>query len=221
MEIPVIRNVLEANEKIAAHLRELFAARQVLVLNLISSPGAGKTSLLERTLTDLMPEFRMAVIEGDLQTDNDARRVAATGAKAVQINTDGGCHLDSRMIKNALEHFDLTEIDILFIENVGNLVCPVEFDCGEDCKVALLSVTEGDDKPEKYPLLFNLAEAMVLNKTDLLPYVDFDTQKARRFACQLNKHLAIYELSCRNGEGLGAWYDWLRAKVQGKKQKSA
>lgn len=217
MEIPVIRNVLEANEKIAASLRELFAARQILVLNLISSPGAGKTSLLERTLTDLAPEFRMAVIEGDLQTDNDARRVAATGAKAVQINTDGGCHLDSRMVKNALKHFDLAEIDILFIENVGNLVCPVEFDCGEDSKVALLSVTEGDDKPEKYPLLFNLAEAMVLNKTDLLPYVDFDVQKARRFSCQLNKQLAIFELSCRNGEGLGAWYDWLRAKVRDKK----
>lgn len=216
MEIPVIRNVLEANEKIAGQLRELFAAQHVLVLNLISSPGAGKTSLLERTLTDLAPEFRMAVIEGDLQTDNDARRVAATGAKAVQINTDGGCHLDSRMIKSALEHFDLAETDILFIENVGNLVCPVEFDCGEDCKVALLSVTEGDDKPEKYPLLFNLAEALVLNKTDLLPYVDFDTQTARRFACQLNKHLAVFELSCRNGEGLEAWYDWLRAKAKQK-----
>lgn len=217
MEIPVIRNVLEANEKTAVQLRELFAQQHVLVLNLISSPGAGKTSLLERTLTDLAPEFRMAVIEGDLQTDNDARRVAATGAKAVQINTDGGCHLDSRMVQAALEHFDLTTIDILFIENVGNLVCPVEFDCGEDCKVALLSVTEGDDKPEKYPLLFNLAEAMVLNKTDLLPYVDFDVARARHFACQLNKNLAIFELSCRQGEGLTAWYDWLRAKVAAKK----
>ncbi|MEG2173773.1 MAG: hydrogenase nickel incorporation protein HypB, partial [Desulfovibrionaceae bacterium] len=127
MEIPVIRNVLEANEKIAGHLRELFTQQHVLVLNLISSPGAGKTSLLERTLTDLAPEFRMAVIEGDLQTDNDARRVAATGAKAVQINTDGGCHLDSRMVQSALTHFDLASTDILFIENVGNLVCPVEF----------------------------------------------------------------------------------------------
>lgn len=216
MEIPVIRNVLEANEKTAVQLRELFAQQHVLVLNLISSPGAGKTSLLERTLTDLAAEFRMAVIEGDLQTDNDARRVAATGAKAVQINTDGGCHLDSRMVQAALEHFDLAATNILFIENVGNLVCPVEFDCGEDCKVALLSVTEGDDKPEKYPLLFNLAEAMVLNKTDLLPYVDFDVARARRFACQLNKNLAVFELSCRQGEGLTAWYDWLRAKVAAK-----
>lgn len=217
MEIPVIRNVLEANEKTAADLRNLFVREKVLVLNLISSPGAGKTSLLERTLTDLAAEFRMAVIEGDLQTDNDARRVAATGAKAVQINTDGGCHLDSRMVETALQHFDLQATDILFIENVGNLVCPVEFDCGEDCKIALLSVTEGDDKPEKYPLLFKLAEAMVLNKTDLLPYVDFDMARAHRFASQLNKDLAIFDLSCRSGEGLEPWYAWLRAKVASKK----
>ena len=173
MQIPVVRNVLEANEKIAASVREKLRERKILALNLISSPGAGKTSLLERTLHDLAGEFRMAVIEGDLQTDNDARRVAATGAQAVQINTDGGCHLDSNMIMTAMESLDLDGVDILFIENVGNLVCPVEFDCGEDAKVALLSVTEGDDKPEKYPLLFNLAKAMVLNKVDLLPYVDF------------------------------------------------
>ena len=171
MEIPVIRNVLEANGKLAASLKDQFAKHGILALNLISSPGAGKTSLLERTLTDLASEFRMAVIEGDLQTDNDARRVAATGAKAVQINTDGGCHLDSNLVMEALGAFDLNEIDILFIENVGNLVCPVEFDCGEDAKIALLSVTEGDDKPEKYPLLFNRASAMVLNKIDLLPYL--------------------------------------------------
>ena len=150
MQIPVVRNVLEANEKIAASVREKLRERKILALNLISSPGAGKTTLLERTLHDLAGEFRMAVIEGDLQTDNDARRVAATGAQAVQINTDGGCHLDSNMIMTAMESLDLDGVDILFIENVGNLVCPVEFDCGEDAKVALLSVTEGDDKPEKY-----------------------------------------------------------------------
>ena len=187
MQIPVVRNVLEANEKIAASVREKLRERKILALNLISSPGAGKTTLLERTLHDLAGEFRMAVIEGDLQTDNDARRVAATGAQAVQINTDGGCHLDSNMIMTAMESLDLDGVDILFIENVGNLVCPVEFDCGEDAKVALLSVTEGDDKPEKYPLLFNLAKAMVLNKVDLLPYVDFDRERARDFATRLNK----------------------------------
>ena len=210
MKIPVVRNVLEANEKMAAHVRDTLTAKDILTLNIISSPGAGKTALLERTLKDLSGEFRMAVIEGDLQTDNDARRVAATGAQAVQINTEGGCHLDSNLVLSALESLDLDHVDILFIENVGNLVCPVEFDCGEDAKVALLSVTEGDDKPEKYPLLFNLAKVLVLNKMDLLPYVDFDLGRACNFATKLNKSLEISEVSCRNGDGLQQWYAWLR-----------
>ncbi|MBQ9405579.1 MAG: hydrogenase nickel incorporation protein HypB [Desulfovibrio sp.] len=210
MKIPVVRNVLEANEKMAAHVRDTLTAKDILTLNIISSPGAGKTALLERTLKDLSGEFRMAVIEGDLQTDNDARRVAATGAQAVQINTEGGCHLDSNLVLSALESLDLDHVDILFIENVGNLVCPVEFDCGEDAKVALLSVTEGDDKPEKYPLLFNLAKVLVLNKMDLLPYVDFDLGRACNFATKLNKSLEIFEVSCRNGDGLQQWYAWLR-----------
>ena len=217
MDIPVIRNVLEANDKMADQLRKIFSRHGVLVLNLISSPGAGKTSVLERTLTDLRDEFRMAVVEGDLQTDNDARRVAATGAQAVQINTDGGCHLDSNMVLDAISNFNMAEIDILFIENVGNLVCPVEFDCGEDHKIALLSVTEGDDKPEKYPLLFNLSSAMLLNKIDLLPYVDFDVERARRFARNLNADLTIFDVSCRSGEGLEAWYEWLRSAHKAKK----
>lgn len=217
MEIPVIRNVLEANGKMAAELRVIFARHGILVLNLISSPGAGKTSLLERTLSDLREEFRMAVIEGDLQTDNDARRVAVTGARAVQINTEGGCHLDSNMVMDAFGQLEPRELDILFIENVGNLVCPVEFDCGEDAKVALLSVTEGDDKPEKYPLLFNLATCMVLNKVDLLPYVDFDMGRARDFATRLNKNLTICEVSCRTGQGLEDWYGWLRQQRAAKK----
>ena len=210
MEVPVIRNLLEANEAIARQLKSLFASRGILVLNLISSPGAGKTTLLERTLTDLKGEFTMAVIEGDLQTDNDARRVAATGAQAVQINTGGGCHLDSAMVLDALGSIHQEGLDILFIENVGNLVCPVEFDCGEDHKIALLSVTEGDDKPEKYPLLFNLSAVMLLNKVDLLPYVDFSMEKAQRFARALNADLAVFPVSCRSGEGLESWYDWLR-----------
>ena len=218
MQIPVVRNVLEANEKMAVHVRRLLSEKGILALNLISSPGAGKTTLLERTLSDLAGEFRMAVVEGDLQTDNDARRVAATGAQAVQINTDGGCHLDSNMILTSLESLDLTGVDILFIENVGNLVCPVEFDCGEDAKVALLSVAEGDDKPEKYPLLFNLAKALVLNKTDLLPYVDFDLARARSFATKLNKELDIFEVSCRKGDGLEGWYNWLRSMRAAKKE---
>jgi hydrogenase nickel incorporation protein HypB len=217
MDVPVIRNLLEANDALAGQLKSLFAARRILALNLISSPGAGKTSLLERTLTDLKGEFGMAVIEGDLQTDNDARRVAATGAQAVQINTSGGCHLNSAMVMEALGSIALDAVDILFIENVGNLVCPVEFDCGEDHKIALLSVAEGDDKPEKYPLLFNLAAVMLLNKTDLLPYVDFSTERAERFAKQLNARLLVLPVSCRSGEGLEHWYAWLRKARADKK----
>ncbi len=210
MEVNVNRPVMESGENVAKELAALFADRQILALNLISSPGAGKTSLLERTLTDLAPEFRMAVIEGDLKTDNDARRVAATGAAAYQIETDGGCHLDSFMIRDALPHLPLDNIDILFIENVGNLVCPVEFPCGEDYKIALLSVPEGDDKPEKYPLLFNLASVMLINKIDLLPYVDFDVAKASRLAATLNPNLDIFQVSCRERSGLNTWYNWLR-----------
>lgn len=217
MKVSVVRNVLEANDRLAAELREMFASRGVLALNLMSSPGAGKTSLLERTLADLKGEFKMAVIEGDLQTDNDARRVAATGAQAVQINTEGGCHLNSSMVLEALKQIDMEGLDILFIENVGNLVCPAEFDVGEDCKVTLLSVTEGDDKPEKYPLMFNLSEASLLNKVDLLPYVDFDMERAKGFMRALNKEITIFGVSCKTREGLDGWYDWLRAKRAAKK----
>jgi len=218
MEISVNRPLLESNEAIAAHLSEVFKAAKVLVLNMISSPGAGKTTLLERTLTDLGKELRFGVIEGDIQTDNDARRVAATGAKAWQINTNGGCHLNARQIQDALAHFDLNELDILVIENVGNLVCPVEFYCGEDAKIAVLSVPEGDDKPEKYPLLFNLAKAMILNKIDLLPYLDFNVERAVCFARQLNADLPVFQVSCKTGEGLQAWYAWLKKARNIKKQ---
>ena len=218
MKVSVVRNVLEANDRLAQELKDLFAARGILALNLMSSPGAGKTTLLERTLADLRDEFKMAVIEGDLQTDNDARRVAATGAQAVQINTEGGCHLNSSMILEALKQIDLDGLDILFIENVGNLVCPAEFDVGEDFKVTLLSVAEGDDKPEKYPLMFNLSAASVLNKTDLLPYVDFDMERAMGFMRALNKDIDIFPVSCRAREGLEGWYEWLRAKRAAKKK---
>ena len=217
MEINVNRPVMETNDMISDELKEMFAEKNILVLNLISSPGAGKTTVLERTLSDLRNEFRMGVIEGDLKTDNDARRVAATGAAAYQINTDGGCHLDGRMVRDALAHFNLDELDILFIENVGNLVCPVEFPCGEDHKIAILSVPEGDDKPEKYPLLFNLSTMMLLNKIDLLPYVDFDTARAEKFARALNAEIEIFRVSCKDGTGLAAWYDWLRKARNAKK----
>ncbi|MDY0306622.1 MAG: hydrogenase nickel incorporation protein HypB [Desulfovibrio aminophilus] len=210
MEIPVVRNVLEANDRLAESLAAIFRAKGILCLNLMSSPGAGKTSLLERTLSDLKDEFRMAVIEGDLQTDNDARRVAATGAQAVQVNTEGGCHLDSGMVLDALKSIDTEGLDILFIENVGNLVCPAEFNLGEDHKISILSVTEGDDKPEKYPLMFHISSVMLLNKTDLLPYVDFDLERASAHARKLNAEIHVLPVSCRNGEGLDQWYGWLR-----------
>jgi len=212
--IPVIRNILEANDRLAEQLRKIYADNRLLALNLMSSPGAGKTSLLERTLTDLREELRMAVIEGDLQTNNDAMRVAATGAQAVQINTDGGCHLNSSMILEALKQIDLAGLDVLFIENVGNLVCPAEFDLGEAGKVVLLSVTEGDDKPEKYPMMFAESKVMLLNKIDLLPYVDFSLEKATRFARALNPEIVVFPVSCRTGEGLQPWHDWLRAAVR-------
>jgi len=217
MKVPIVRNILEANDRISAQLRAIFAQRKILVLNLISSPGSGKTSTLERTLTDLAPELNMAVIEGDILTDNDARRVAATGAQAVQINTDGACHLDSSMVLEALSSINMDDLDILFVENVGNLVCPAEFEVGEDYKISLLSVTEGDDKPEKYPLLFAESAVMLLNKVDLLPYVDFDMARAEKFARALNKEIAVFPVSCKTSEGMDAWYDWLRAKVQAKK----
>ena len=217
MQIPVVRNILEANANEASELKDFFAQKGILVLNLMSSPGAGKTTILERTLTDLRNELRMAVIEGDLQTDNDARRVAATGAQAVQINTEGGCHLTSSQVQEAIKSLDLEGLDILFIENVGNLVCPAEFDVGEDFKITLLSVAEGDDKPEKYPLMFHISAALLLNKVDLLPYVDFDLERASRHARVLNECIEVFPVSARSGEGLDAWYDWLRSRLAAKR----
>ena len=217
MQIPVVRNILEANVVIAKELNKIFLQRKILALNLMSSPGAGKTTLLERTLADLKNEFKMAVIEGDVQTNNDARRVAATGAQALQINTDGGCHLDSSMVLEAVNKMNLEGVDILFIENVGNLVCPAEFSVGEDYKVTILSVAEGDDKPEKYPLIFAESRVMLLNKIDLLPYVDFNLERASNFARSLNKEIEIFPVSAKTGEGLDSWYDWLRQEVAKKK----
>ena len=211
-EVTIVRNVLEANDRLAEELKNKFKEKKILCLNLMSSPGAGKTTLLERTLTDLKDEFKMAVIEGDLQTDNDAQRVAATGAQAVQVNTEGGCHLDSGMVLDSLKALDLEGLDILFVENVGNLVCPAEFEVGEDYKITLLSVAEGDDKPEKYPLMFHISAVMLLNKIDLMPYVDFDLDKAAGHATKLNKDIEVMPISARSGENMEDWYKWLREK---------
>ncbi|MFO7875827.1 MAG: hydrogenase nickel incorporation protein HypB [Desulfovermiculus sp.] len=218
MKIPVVRKVLEVNETMAGQNKELFDRHRVLVLNLMSSPGAGKTAVLERTLSDLGPEMNMAVIEGDVQTTNDAQRIAATGAPVVQINTDQACHLDSSMIREALGQLDLQGLDILFVENVGNLVCPAAFDLGEDLKITLLSVPEGDDKPLKYPSMFVRSQLMILNKLDLMPYLEFSLEQATQGAHTVNPDLEVITVSARTGENLEAWYEWLRRRLKAKRK---
>lgn len=214
MEIKVLRNVLEANDAIAAENRKLLSDKGVYAVNLIASPGAGKTTVLERTLEGLKGEFKIAVVEGDIAGSADAERIGRQGVPVVQINTGGDCHLNANMVRSALQSLALDGIQLLFIENVGNLVCPAGFDIGENAKVVILSVAEGDDKPEKYPLIFEQSSAMVLNKIDLLEMVDFDMEKARGKARATNPNLPIFELSARNGRGLDAWLDWLRAQVK-------
>lgn len=213
VEVPVVRNILQANERLAASNRRRFDDAGVYVINLMSSPGAGKTSLLEKTIDGLAGRMGMAVIEGDLQSSYDAERIQKKGVQAVQINTDGGCHLDGNMIQIALESIDLSSIDLLIIENVGNLVCPAEFNLGEHDKIMILSVTEGDDKPLKYPLMFQLSSVLLINKVDLLPYIDCNVQTIRERARQLNGRQEVFEVSCRTGEGLDAWLRWLEARV--------
>ena len=205
--------MLAKNNRLAAFNRALFREKGILVLNLVSSPGSGKTTLLERTLRDLSGRYRCAVIEGDQQTDNDARRIAATGVPVKQINTGSGCHLDAHMIMHATEAFDLDHLDILFIENVGNLVCPAAFDLGEAHKVVVLSVTEGEDKPLKYPQMFHNSGLMLLNKVDLLPYLSFDVAQCREYAGRVSHNLQILELSATSGQGLEGWYGWLEKEL--------
>jgi len=206
----VEEDLLAKNNRLAGLNRDLFAEKSVFALNLVSSPGSGKTTLLEKTICDLKAELRFAVLEGDQQTANDANRIAATGAPVKQINTGAGCHLDAHMVGHGVEGFDLDATDILMVENVGNLVCPAEFDLGEQHKVVILSVTEGEDKPQKYPHMFRAADIMLINKVDLLPYLDFDLTRCRAYAQQVNPGILIFELSCASGEGLNSWYDWLR-----------
>lgn len=213
MEIKVLRNVMEANDAIAAENRRLLKAKGIYTLNLIASPGAGKTTVLERTLDGLKGQIRMAVVEGDIAGSADAERIGRHQVPVVQINTGGDCHLNANMVRSALESLPLDDIQLLFIENVGNLVCPAGFDIGEDAKVVILSVAEGDDKPEKYPLIFQQSSAMVLNKIDLLEMVDFDLEKARAAARATNPNLPIFELSARTGRGLEQWLEWVRSKV--------
>jgi len=214
-------DLLAKNNRLAAGNRARFQAAGVAVINLVSSPGAGKTTLLERTLTDLGRTLRFAILVGDLQTSRDAERIAASGVPVRQINTGAGCHLDAHQVAHGSEAFDLPRTDILVIENVGNLVCPAGFDLGEDHKVVLLSVAEGEDKPLKYPHMFQAASLLLITKTDLLPYVDFDLECCKAFARQVNPQIEIIEISCRSGAGLPAWYGWLEAGVALKRAPSA
>ena len=213
--IAVETDILTKNNRLAQGNRTLFSAKQIFALNLVSSPGSGKTTILERTLRDLGSKFGCAVIEGDQQTDNDAMRIAATGVPVKQVNTGAGCHLDAHMVSHAVEGFDLDSLELLFIENVGNLVCPASFDLGENHKVAVLSVTEGEDKPLKYPQMFRAADVMLLNKTDLLPYLDFDLEKCKEMARRVSPGILIFEVSSKTGAGMDDWYGWLTERLTG------
>jgi hydrogenase nickel incorporation protein HypB len=215
-QINVMKDILQANINVAGQLRDRFARTGALALNLIASPGAGKTSLLERTVAALKDEYAIGVVEGDLATSIDAERIARQGVPAVQINTDGGCHLEARQVRAALGKLP-ARLDLLVVENVGNLVCPTEFDLGEDLKVVIVSLTEGDDKPLKYPGAFNTAGAMVINKMDLAPYLPASAETLRANALTINPNLEVFEVSCTTGEGLDAWLDWVRARLVAKR----
>ncbi|MES9923769.1 MAG: hydrogenase nickel incorporation protein HypB [Candidatus Thiodiazotropha endolucinida] len=212
--VQIEQDILSKNNQYAAANRKYFQQHGILSLNLVSSPGSGKTTLLTRTIGDLQAEYAISVIEGDQQTANDAERIRATGAKALQINTGKGCHLDGHMVGHALETLKPDQGSLLFIENVGNLVCPAAFDLGEAHKVAILSVTEGEDKPIKYPDMFHAADLMLLNKIDLLPYLDFDVQRCIEYAKRINPKIKVLQLSATTGEGMQNWYQWIAASRQ-------
>lgn len=212
MVVELEQDILQKNNLLAERNRGYLEAKQVTAFNLVSSPGSGKTSLLENTLKHLQHKRKCYVIEGDQQTSNDADRVAATGAPVVQINTGKGCHLDSQMVNHALKKLNPEEDSLLFIENVGNLVCPALFDLGESARVVIISVTEGDDKPIKYPDMFHSSDLCIINKIDLLPYVQFDVEKTKAYALRVNHHLEFIELSATSGEGMDKWIAWLADK---------
>jgi hydrogenase nickel incorporation protein HypB len=211
--VTIERKVLARNDEVAQQNRDLFARHGLFVFNLVSSPGAGKTSLLERTLETLKASLKIAVVEGDVQTDFDAQRVARYGVPVVQIVTHGGCHLEAKLVQDALAHLTLDGLDVLVIENVGNLVCPANYDLGEALKVVLVSTTEGDDKPLKYPGMFRNASVLVINKTDLLPYVNCNLAALRQNALQINPSLLVFETSCTTKAGIAEWCEWIAAQA--------
>ena len=208
-KVTIAQNILAVNETIADEIHQSLTARKIRTINVMSSPGAGKTTLLERTVEKLRGQLNIGVIEGDIETSADAERMEAAGAETVQINTLGACHLEAHMVRDALSQLELAQINLLVIENIGNLVCPASWDLGEDQRIVVASTTEGDDKPSKYPQMFAISQVLVINKIDLLPYVDYDIKKVRKQALEINPNLKIFELSSRTGEGLAAWCDWL------------
>lgn len=216
-EIQVMKSILGENDRIAAENQAMFAAKGVYVVNLMGSPGAGKTSVLEKTMEKLKDELKMAVIEGDLFTSKDADRIERHGVPVIQINTAGGCHLDAPMVQKVAKQMDLDNLDLLIVENVGNLVCPAEFAVGEDDKAVVLSITEGDDKPLKYPLIFKESAIALLNKVDILPYCNFDMESAKEDITTLHPGMKVLEVSCTTEQGIDAWCAWLKEKVAGKK----
>jgi hydrogenase nickel incorporation protein HypB len=211
VKVQVEEDILGRNNLLAQRNRGYFEAKNIDVYNLVSSPGSGKTCLLERTIREMGNDLSFFIIEGDQQTLNDAERIKNAGAPVIQVNTGHGCHLDAEMVNNAMKELELTDHSILMIENVGNLVCPALFDLGESKRVVIMSVTEGDDKPQKYPYMFQTSDLCIINKIDLLPYVDFNPEKAKEYALQVNHHLTFIELSAKTGEGMDLWYDWLRS----------
>ena len=215
--IPVLSEITAANSTLAEALRAKFARQGVLALNVIASPGAGKTSLLERTIGVLDSELGLLVIEGDPTSSLDAERILAAGAPVVQINTGGGCHLEARMVQKAVDQLDLKGADVVIIENVGNLICPTGWDLGEDAKVVIASLPEGDDKPLKYPMAFSTAQAVIINKIDLAPYLPARVAVLRENALKINPDLAVFEVSCLTGQGLDAWVGWIRSQLAKKR----
>lgn len=216
MEIEVNTGILSLNDKTALENSKIFEVQKVFVINIMGSPGAGKTTLLEKTIDILNRSIKLGVIEGDIYTSKDAERIEKHGVAVKQINTGGACHLDAKMVSRVLGEFDLKDLNLLIIENVGNLVCPVEFNLGEDMKIAVLSITEGDDKPMKYPLLFRESKAVVVNKVDLAGFTDIDMEALRRDILKINPEIKMFEVSARTGQGINEWTDWLVEKVKEK-----
>jgi hydrogenase nickel incorporation protein HypB len=214
MEIKIMKNILDRNQDKANEVRSILKEKGVIMVNIISSPGAGKTTLLERTCEKMAGRLRIGVIEGDITTDRDAQRLKKYNIPIVVINTEGGCHLDSHSISKVLDSFDLDDLNVIFVENVGNLVCPSHFDLGESFKLAVVSTAEGDDKPGKYPMLFREAKAVLLNKTDLIPYTNFNFRNFKKDLDKINPLIPLFEVSCTKGEGLQDWFRWIEDQIR-------